>query len=257
MIVVNMHNPDSFFVLLRCELFMNSRDFFLFRLTCLSFVFLWLLSLGGCSGPAPQMRNLIKSDIDMVADAHLQQAETLLEELACKLYRRNPRELKKGQGTTVEERMAQLFTAGGDLFFTELDGKKGVSALLFALDVDYQGDRVFPLLVGLLSMIRSSYNDHTEFFLLDSLDPQKLYNSARNIEVLVWRLKSRLAADGSPLLLTNSLESEERNLSFERLFGKLIANQDMIAQIAAEKWNRIINRVVHSAATAVFLPVGF
>ena len=92
--------------------------------------------------------------------------------------------------------------------------------------------------------------------MLDSLEPQKLYNCARNIEVLVWRLKNRLSADGTPLILTNSLPGEEQNLSFERLFGKLIAHQDMLAKISAEKWDRMINQVVHGAATAVFLPVG-
>ena len=192
----------------------------------------------------------------MVTDRHLQQAEVLLKELAGKLYRRNPHELQKTGDVTLDDRLKQLFAADRSLDFAEIEHKRGVSAMLLALEPDYAGDRVFPLLVGLLSMIRSSYNDLPEFYLLDSLDPQKLYNSARNIEVLIWRLKSRLDSTGKPLILTNSLPGEERNLSYERLFGKLIAQQDMMANIAAEKWNRVINKVVHSAATAVFLPVG-
>lgn len=211
----------------------------------------------GCSSSSAELKNLMKSDIDMVADSHLEQVEALLRELATKLYRRNPRELKKGSNVSLAGRIEQLFFVDRSLDFAEINHQRGVPAILLALEPEYTGDRVFPLMVGLISMIRSSYNDLPEFYLLDSLDPQKLYNSARNIEVLVWRLKSRLDKDGQPLLLTNSLSGEEPNLSYERLFGKLIAHQDMLAQIAAEKWDRGINRVVHSAVTSVFLPVGF
>ena len=215
-----------------------------------------LLVLSACSGSSPKLSQLMKSDIDMVTDAHIEQVEALLKQLATKLYLRNPRELHKQPKASLESRIEQLFGANRSLDFAEIGHRRGVKAILFALEPEYQGDRVFPLLVGLITMIRSSYNDLPEFFLLDSLDPQKLYNSARNIEVLVWRLKSRLDADGQPLLLTNSLSDEEQNLSYERLFGKLIALQDMMAQIAASKWDRVINQVVHSAATSVFLPVG-
>jgi len=222
----------------------------------LPLLFFSLLLLAGCAGSQPQLKNLLKSDIDMVVDAHLESSEELLRELTGKLYRRNPGELAKVAGATLESRLQQLFAADRSLLFDELAGRRGVDAILPALEPDYSGDRVFAIMVGLTSMIRSAYNDQAEFFMLDSLEPQKLYNCARNIEVLVWRLKSRLGADGQPLLLTNSLPQEQPNLSFERLFGKLIAHQDMLARIAAEKWNRVLNQVMHGAATAVFLPVG-
>ena len=229
----------------------------MFRFPLFVVSILVFLLLPACSGSQPELKNLIKSDIDMVAYNHIEQVESLLRELTGKLYRRNPAELKKGSVETLEQRLAQLFSAERTLNFAEIEHQRGVPAILLALAPDYDGDRVFPLMVGLVSMVRRSYNDQAEFFLLDHLDPQRLYNSARNIEVLVWRLKTRCDADGRPLLLTNSLPGEERNLSFERLFGKLIAHQDMMATIAAEKWDRTINRVVQSAATSVFLPVGF
>lgn len=219
-------------------------------------VMVFILLQGGCSRPALQLKNLMKSDIDMVADLHYQQVETLLKGLTTKLYLRNPHELTRGQGQSLAGRLAQLFAADRSLVFDETAGKRGVPAVLLGLAPDYEGDRVFALLVGLVSMVRSSYSDQSEFFMLDSLDPQPLYNSARNLEVLVWRLSNRLDSDGRPLLLSNSLPGETINLSFERLFGKLIAHQDMMAQIAEEKWDRTINRIVQSMATAVFLPVG-
>jgi hypothetical protein len=215
-----------------------------------------LLLLPGCSNSGSELKSLMKSDIDIVADAHLGQVENLLKDLAIKLYWSNPGELKKGQVSTLRGRHAQLFDADRSLVFAEIGKKRGVPAIMLALDTDYRGDRVFPLMVGLISMVRSSYNDLPEFFLLDSLDPQKLYNSARNLEVLVRHLEPRPDADSRPLVLNDDLPKDLRDLSYERLFGKLIAHQDMMALIAESKWDRTINRIVHSAATAVFLPVG-
>ena len=57
------------------------------------------------------------------------------------------------------------------------------------------------------------------------------------------------------MLLSNEIAGDVRNLSFEREFGKMIAYQDVMAQIAAQRTNRTIRRVVQSVATAVFLPI--
>ena len=93
------------------------------------------------------------------------------------------------------------------------------------------------------------------FYLTDTLDPQKLYNSARNIEIAAWKLANAHNPRGEPLLLSNDTAGDVRNLSFEREFGKMIAYQDVMAQIAAQRTNRMIRRVVQSLATAVFLPI--
>jgi hypothetical protein len=45
------------------------------------------------------------------------------------------------------------------------------------------------------------------------------------------------------------------NLSFEREFGKMIAYQDVMADLAAQRTNRTIRRIVQTLATAVFLPI--
>src|SRR2546430_17553409 len=91
-------------------------------------------------------------------------------------------------------------------------------------------------------MIFLAYNEKTQFYLIDSFDPQKLYNSARNIEIAAWKLANARDARGEPLLLSNEIAGDARNLSFEREFGKMIAYQDVMAQIAAQRTNRIIRR---------------
>ena len=90
-------------------------------------------------------------------------------------------------------------------------------AIVLALKPEFAGDRVFAFGVGLASMVFISYNEKTEFYLTDTLDPQKLYNSARNIEVAAWKLANARGARGEPLLLSNEAGADVVNLSFERV----------------------------------------
>ena len=46
------------------------------------------------------------------------------------------------------------------------------------------------------------------------------------------------------------------SLSFEREFGKLGGNLDLLAIMLAERHQRTIARIVQNIATAIFLPVG-
>ena len=217
--------------------------------------------LTSCGGTPFRIQNLAKSDIDFVADAHSTAAEQLLRELNTKLYKRNPVQLKRAGVTgrmsqpDAVNREQQLFGVSGPLVFDELNGVRGTEAMELALAPEFAGDRVFALMAGLTGMIRNSYGYRAEFFMLDSLDQQKLYQSARNVEILLWRLSRARDGQGQPLILTNHLPGEAANLSFERLFGKLIANQDMLAAIAAQKNNRLISQVAHNAASFVFFPL--
>lgn len=196
-----------------------------------------------------------KTDIDMVTEIHLQETFGHLRTLMEKLYRRNPREWKKGGQPTLEAAVSRVFERQRDWRFPELAGKRGADSFNLAFQETYQGDRVLAFIVGLSTMITASYNDKTEFFLLDDLDPQKLYNSARNVEVAAWKLGSARDSRGELFLLSNEVEGGARNLSFEREFGKIIAHQDTMARIVAEKTNRSIVHVLQGVATAVFLPI--
>jgi hypothetical protein len=60
---------------------------------------------------------------------------------------------------------------------------------------------------------------------------------------------------GKLLLLSDSLEQENRNLSFQRLIGQIIATQDNLATIMANKSGRLLKNVVVTAASMVFLPI--
>lgn len=197
---------------------------------------------------------MAKSDVDMVADLHYRETQTLLRKLLVKLYKRNPAELARRSGVSVEQRLEQLFAQPGPLRFDELSFAEGTDALELALRDDYPGDRVMAVVTGLNGMIRHAYDYKDDFYLFDQLHEQKLYDSARNVEILVWKL-SLSVADGRPVLLTNNLPGEEKNLSFERLFGKLIGGQDMMAQIASQQNDRLISRMVQNVASLAFFPL--
>lgn len=216
--------------------------------------------VAGCGSMPKPMRNLGKSDVDFVMDVHARQLKVQMVELTRKLYVRNPIQLSKNPSATIDSRIEQIFGPEESitlppLVFDELGGVTGIDAILLSFDEGFEGDRVFAATVGLSEMLRRSYNHQQEFFIIDSLDEQSLYNSARNIEIFVWRLYHRKDENGKPLIYTNQTTENGGDISFDRLFTKMVMIQDMMALIVADKTNRGITKVAHGVAQFVFLPV--
>lgn len=218
-----------------------------------------LLLVCGCASNSPNgvsLKGLAKSDIDLVADAHRRMATDMTAQLLVKLYKRNPRELRRESGISLSLRERQFATQEYDaVSLRAVSGSRGIEAIRLAFDSDYSGDRVFALMLGISDMLHESYGGKHEFYMFDELDQQKLYHSARNLEVVAWLLRSRIDARGQPLILSNHLEGRQANLSFERLLGKMIANQDMMAVIIAGKSQRAINTVAHSVVSMTLIPL--
>lgn len=213
--------------------------------------------LSGCgSSAAFHIKDLAKTDIDVVSEIHMNQVIDILKTLTEKLYKKNPNELKKIKGQTIHSRINQIFSCTTDTAYKELEFKDGTDAVLLGFEPDFKGDRVFAMMYGLFTMIHKSYNGKCELFMFDYLNEQNLYNSARNIEIFVWRLKTRHKDNGDLFIFTNSFEGDVENLSYERIFGKLISLQDTMAQIISNRTGRIIKEVAQVAGMA-FLPIGF
>ena len=207
-------------------------------------------------GDRSTLNQFAKADFDRMADVELEENTQSLRALMLKLYKRNPNQLAKSTADNAEKMVDWIFD--GELQhhwqFKEIDNKQGTDAIFLAFDANYQGDRVLPFIVGLQTMLAKAHDNKKEFYLTDSLDPQRLYNLARNIEIAAWKLSNARDADGNLYLLTNEINDKDRNLSFEREFGKMIGRTDLYAIALAEKSQRIISRVVQSLATAAFLP---
>ncbi len=199
---------------------------------------------------------LAKADFDRMADVELAENTQSLRNLMLKLYKRNPHELAKSTADNAEKMTEWVFE--GELQhhwqFKEIDNKQGTDALFLAFDASYQNDRVLPFIVGLQTMLAKAHGNKTEFYLTDKIEPQNIYNVARNIEIAAWKLSNARDINGELYLLTNEISDKDRNLSFEREFGKMIGRTDLYAIALAEKSQRLISRVMQSIATAVFLP---
>lgn len=205
--------------------------------------------------PAFSTAQFVKTDIDRVAEAHHREVFGNLKLLTEKLYRRNPREFRKAGRTSVEAGVARIFDEPHAWDFPELGGKRGAQAIHLAFDAAYQGDRVLAFVSGVGGMVQAAFQDKSEFFLLDDLDPQSLYNAARNVEIAVWKLSNARAPGGELYLLSNDGSGPVANLSFEREFGKMIGSLDVLSKIIAGKTDRTVVKMVQSVATAVFLPI--
>ena len=207
-------------------------------------------------GDRSSANQLVKNDFDRMADVELAENTQSLRSLMTKLYKRNPNQLAKSTTDSAEKMVDWVFD--GELQhqwrFKEIDNKQDIEAIFLAFDANYQGDRVLPFIAGLHTMLVKAHGNKRVFYLTDSIEPQHIYNVARNIEIAAWKLSTSRDAAGNLYLLSNEISDKDRNLSFEREFGKMIGRTDLYAIALAEKSQRFISRIAQSIATMAFLP---
>ena len=201
-----------------------------------------LFSLMACAN----LRNVGKSEVDMIADMHLKKIDSFLASLTVSLYEKNPEELEKGQVTSLEIRLNQIIKHPIDVSYLEVDYRKGVDAVTLMLDKNYRGDRVFALMVGISGMLERAYNGHKELFITDRLDAQKLYTSSVNLKRIHGLLNN------SELL--NLGDVDEQN-DFDSTMIRLATIQDIMAEIFANRNHSHINRILHGVTT-MLIPIG-
>jgi hypothetical protein len=208
--------------------------------------------------PTPASSNkidqLAKGDIDRMADIEVRENTQSLRLLMLKLYKRNPHELKKSTSGSADEMVDWVFEGDQHWRFEGIQNLQDIAAIQLAFKSGYAGDRVLPFIVGLQTMLLKAHEDKSEFYITDRLDPQKIYNVSRNVEIAVWKLYNARDEKGQLYLLSNEVNENEYNLSFEREFGKVIGRTDDYALLLAQKAQRSISKVTQSLATAVFLP---
>lgn len=196
------------------------------------------------------IKNLSKTDIDFVMDAHLQQTKQSLQHFMSTLYLLNPDQLALSVGSTASERVGRILpdTPYRDLLFAELDSARNVEAMLLAFDPLFGGDRIFALLVGITSQMRTAYNHENEFFLPDTLNPQNIANFGMNLEIV----RGRLAHDpsGQPILVLR-----DERVDAMRHLDQLIGQIHVFNTVLASREARTKRSIVHAATTVTLLPV--
>ena len=210
------------------------------------FILIATIALTACSGS--KVKNLAKTDIDIVADTIVRSLDDYILRLAHELYRTNPEELAKSRNLSLEQRLNQIVDYPVEVAYREIDNKRQVKAIELALDDSYDGDRVFALMIGISSMIRISYDNQREFFLFDSIDPQKLYDSSYNLQLLKQKLLNM-----SPKLFHIDTNYGDTNNAYA-LIGKISTTQDLMSHIISDKTSRVINKTIIGTATA-FVPI--
>ncbi len=197
-----------------------------------------------------------KGDSDRMADVEIRENTESLRLLMLKLYKRNPHELQKSTPDVAEKMVNWVFNGETQHHyqFESINNQQGTEAIFLAFKPEFTGDRVLAFIVGLQTMLLKAHGNKTDFYLNDSIDPQHMYNVSRNIEIAAWKLSNARDETGALYLLSNEINDKDKNLSFEREFGKVIGRTDLFAITLAEKSQRLISRVVQSLATAVFLP---
>ncbi len=202
------------------------------------------------------INQLGKGDSDRMADVEIRENTESLRILMLKLYKRNPHELQKSTPDVAEKMVNWVFNGGTQHHyqFESINNQQGTDAIFLAFKPEFTGDRVLAFIVGLQTMLLKAHGNKTDFYLNDSIDPQHMYNVSRNIEIAAWKLSNARDESGALYLLSNEINDKDKNLSFEREFGKMIGRTDLFAITLAEKSQRLISRVVQSLATAVFLP---
>lgn len=214
------------------------------------------LGKDGRSQTTVDAKYLAKTEIDRVADLGRNEIVGGLMQIADKLYRRNPKEWKKG-GAASREAALERLRLWNYRTWPEIGGLREGQAAALAFSEAYGGDRVAALIFGLLTMVDAAFEHKSEFYVFDSLNETKLYNSARNMDVAVWKLGNDRTAAGELFLLANELDPGNRNLSFEREFGRVMGLLDLLAKVVADRNGRSLSRLTQTAATTFFLPVGF
>ena len=207
------------------------------------------------------VKGLAKTGVDPALDAHLNATTNGLDALMRELYRLNPQELEKTPGATVGDRVVQLLPGRlyDDLIFAQLAGKRGIDAMQLAFDPEYIGDRVFALMVGLVSQMRIAYNDKLEFFALHRLDATNLENFATNLEIVQFSLTSQTNASGVPLLQhAGEVVTTGTGLpapSVEQIINRLIGHQQVLVDITSGWRDRAHRDAVRTVGTLVLLPI--
>ena len=231
-----------------------------------SLVCVMTMVLAACSSapPAPTPRGeaptapmtsseLAQSDVNRMATLGMRDNLASLLLLADKLYRRNPAEWRK-LTPSREVALAKLKAAiDNNTAWPDLQGKRDIAALSLALGPDFKGDRVAAFIAASADMLVIAHGNKTTFYLTDPLDAQYIYNAARNIEIAVWLLASRKTVQGQPLLLSDEINDRERNLSFEREFGKIMGRLDLLSAVLTEKYRRAVITYVQNLLGGTFL----
>jgi hypothetical protein len=180
----------------------------------------------------------LQSGANRMANLALRDNLESVRRVQLSLYRRNPREWRKW-AASQDEAIARTWNAAMEgTPSPQLRGAVGIDAIRLAFDPAFQGDRVSALVLGWTAMLRQANGNTWSQTMIDGVDAENAYRSARNVEISLWLISSRAGADGQPLLYATEIGERGRNLVVDRELSKVVARLDLMAAQADEKYRR-------------------
>jgi len=180
----------------------------------------------------------LQSGANRVANLALRDNLESVRRVQLSLYRRNPKEWRKWSASQEDAAKRTWDLAMGDANLPQLHGATGIDAVRAAFDLGYQGDRVAALVVGWTSMLKQANGNTWSQTMIDGVDAENAFRTARNMEISLWLLYARRDAKDQPLLLSTEISDQGRNLVVDRELSKVVARLDLLAAQADEKYRR-------------------
>ena len=180
----------------------------------------------------------LQSGANRVANLALRDNLESVRRVQLSLYRRNPREWRKWAPSQDEAAKRVWKQAMDGAAPPQLSGATGIDAVRLAFDASYTGDRVAALVMGWTSMLKQANGNTWSQTMIDGVDAENAYRVARNVEISLWMLHGKRDAKDQPVLLSNEISDQGRNLVVDRELTKVVARLDLLAAQADEKYRR-------------------
>jgi len=210
------------------------------------FILLFLLQLTSVThaesannkGPVHNNQTIAKdaNSAEMAKQSMALHSETL-RKLMLTLYQHNPKQLKKSTQVSAEEMVQWTFEGPFGWKFDGVRRLQGIDALKLASDTNFPGDRVLALIAGLQTMLTKAYGGKTEYDFSGEIDPQTLYNAARNIEIT--SIKVNQLNDGI-ILLGSDKPADLKPTDLTRELSEIISRVDADAKRIAKQKKQVI-----------------
>ena len=207
-----------------------------------------VLGLAGCAATRSTERaesydnhEWMQSSANRIANLALRDNLQSIRRVQLSLYRRNPREWRKGSSSAddaIQRTWEAVMQAKPMPALGGKDSKSGIDAVRLAFEPGYAGDRVAALVYGWATMLKEANGNTWEQTMVDGVNAENSYRAARNIEISLWLIGSKTGADGQPLLLATEISERGRNLVVDRELSKIVARLDLLAAQADEKYRR-------------------
>lgn len=223
----------------------EGRSFFTGRRAVLAGAAAAALGLAGCAATRSteraedyDSREWMQSSANRIANLALRDNLQSIRRVQLSLYRRNPREWRKGSSNADDAIQRTWDAVMQPQPMPALGGKTGIDAVRLAFEPAYAGDRIAAMVYGWATMLKEANGNTWEQTMVDGVNAENSYRAARNIEISLWLIGSKTGADGQPLLLATEISERGRNLVVDRELSKIVARLDLLAAQADEKYRR-------------------